>query len=117
MTGLVAGSFLIIFLGVLAVFAVIIVLIVTQVQRARRERQANEAAPVLTFPAQVVAKRTGTSGGGETRTRTHYFVTFQRPDGMRMELSVSGEEYGMLAEGDTGQVTHQGTWYRGFTRQ
>ena len=31
---------------------------------------------------------------------TSYYVTFQVESGDRMELSVSGREYGMLAEGD-----------------
>ena len=33
-----------------------------------------------------------------------------------MELHVSGSEYGMLAEGDRGFLTFQGTRYLGFER-
>ncbi len=33
-----------------------------------------------------------------------------------MEFHVRGEEFGLLAEGDTGKVTFQGTRYLGFTR-
>lgn len=117
MTGLAFGAFALVILGVIAIFVLLIVLIVTQLSRSRRQHQVNDASPVLTFPAQVVAKRTATSGGGNSPAVTRYHVTFQRPDGMRMELPVTGEEYGLLAEGDTGQVTHQGTWYRGFHRQ
>jgi hypothetical protein len=33
-----------------------------------------------------------------------------------MELHVSGQEYGLLAEGDFGSLTYQGTRYLGFVR-
>lgn len=33
-----------------------------------------------------------------------------------MELGVSGSEYGMLAEGDSGKLTFQGTRYLSFER-
>ena len=36
--------------------------------------------------------------------------------GDRMELRVSGREYGLLAEGDRGQLTFQGTRYLSFVR-
>ena len=34
----------------------------------------------------------------------------------RMEFQVSGIEYGILAEGDTGELTFQGTRYLAFER-
>ena len=34
-----------------------------------------------------------------------------------MELHVNGREYGMLDEGDFGELTFQGTRYLGFARQ
>ena len=37
--------------------------------------------------------------------------------GDRMELSVTGREYGMLSEGDAGRLSFQGTRYLGFERQ
>lgn len=40
-----------------------------------------------------------------------YYATFQVESGDRMELSVSGTEYGLLAEGDMGKLTFQGTRY------
>ena len=47
---------------------------------------------------------------------TTYYVTFQVESGDRMEFHVSGQEYGLLAEGDRGKVTFQGTRYLGFAR-
>lgn len=47
---------------------------------------------------------------------THYHATFQVESGDRMELAVNDKEYGMLAEGDTGKLTFQGTRYKEFVR-
>jgi len=43
-------------------------------------------------------------------------VTFLVESGDRIELCVSGTEYGMLVEGDTGRLTFQGTRYLSFER-
>ena len=72
----------------------------------------------------VVAKRQNTdvhhhsnnNGGMHTSTSTHYYVTFQFDSGDRLELHVPGREYGMMAEGDVGDLTFQGTRYLGFDR-
>lgn len=45
-----------------------------------------------------------------------YYVTFQFESGDRMEFQVYGSEYGMLAEGDEGKLTFQGTRYLSFER-
>ena len=60
----------------------------------------------------------GPNGGvGHTTTSTTYYVTFQVESGDRMELNLSGQEYGLLAEGDRGKLTFQGTRYLGFERE
>ncbi len=71
----------------------------------------NNHSPRLTVPATVVAKRTEVS-----RHHTTYYVTFQVESGDRMELTVSGSDYGMLVEGDIGKLSFQGTRYLGFER-
>ena len=80
----------------------------------------NNASPRLTVSAQVVTKRTQVSHHHHqesmSHTSTSYYATFQVESGDRMELSVSGSEYGMLAEGDQGSLTFQGTRYLGFER-
>ena len=58
----------------------------------------------------------GTGGAGHTGSSTDYYVTFQVESGDRMEFAVSGSEYGMLAEGDQGTLTFQGTRYLSFER-
>ena len=90
----------------------------------------NNNSPRLTVSARIVAKRQNTthnnqpnagdiSGahGFHTISSTSYYVTFQVDSGDRMELSVSGSEYGVLAEGDKGQLTYQGTRYLTFDRE
>ncbi|MBD5156664.1 MAG: DUF2500 domain-containing protein, partial [Butyrivibrio sp.] len=47
---------------------------------------------------------------------TSYYVTFQVESGDRIELRVSTQEYGMLAEGDFGRLSFQGMRYLGFER-
>ncbi|WP_412104691.1 MULTISPECIES: DUF2500 domain-containing protein [Viridibacillus] len=42
--------------------------------------------------------------------------TFEVQSGDRIELPVSGREYGILVEGDFGLLTFQGTRYKSFER-
>ena len=84
----------------------------------------NNHSPRLTVPATIVAKRTnvsrhrhsGANGHHHHTTSTTYYVTFQVESGDRMELHVAGHEYGLLVEGDKGNLTFQGTRYLGFER-
>lgn len=78
---------------------------------------ANNAANPVEKPARVVTKRTEVWGGsGEMSANTNYYVTFEFHDGARIELTVKGAEYGLLVEGDSGVLSHQGTRYKGFRR-
>lgn len=43
--------------------------------------------------------------------------TFEVASGDRMELEVSGNEYGMLVEGDQGNLSFQGMRYLEFERK
>ena len=105
--------FSIVFILVVGVFVVTIVKGISQWNK-------NNHSPRLTVPATVVAKRTNVSHhhhnhGGSTRSTT-YYVTFQVESGDRMELHVAGHEFGLLVEGDHGNLTFQGTRYLGFER-
>lgn len=85
----------------------------------------NNHSPRLTVPATIVAKRAnvtrhhhgGAGGHHHHHTSTSYYVTFQFGGGDRMELLVSGSEYGMLTEGDQGDLSFRGTRYLGFGRK
>ena len=80
----------------------------------------NNNSPRLIVDAVVVAKRTNVSHHhGQNNigsTSTSYYVTFEVESGDRMELRVSGQEYGMLVDGDFGRLCFQGTRYLGFER-
>ena len=83
-----------------------------------KEWSKNNASPVLTVPAKVVTKRTNTSGGaGDSSASTTYYVTFEVQSGDRIELRLSGREYGQLADDDFGLLTFQGTRFHTFERQ
>ena len=96
------------------VFGIIIVTMV----RGVGEWNKNNQSPKLTVPVTVIAKRSDVHRGIETmHTFTSYYVTFQVESGDRMEFEISDMEYGMLAEGDRGMLTFQGTRYLNFHRE
>lgn len=97
------------------------VIVYTLVSNIKRERH-NDRSPRLTVAAKVVAKRTNFHRSSGTHHQmghghTTYFVTFEVESGDRMELNLSGADYGMLVEGDWGELSFQGTRYLGFQRK
>lgn len=101
--------FPLVFLAILSIFVVVLI-------RNVREWHHNNGQPRLTVDAAVVAKRNAHYHNGQGHTSTSYYVTFQVESGDRMELQLSGREFGMLAEGDRGRLSFQGTRYLGFER-
>ena len=107
------------------VFIIVIGMFVVTAIKGIGQWNKNNNSPRLTVPATVVAKRTnvshhnhaGTNGHHHHSTSTTYYVTFQVESGDRMELHLSGHEFGMLVEGDKGKLSFQGTIYLGFERQ
>ncbi len=82
-----------------------------------RESVKNNHSPRLTVEARVVTKRMQNGYcNGDHRHPAVYYATFEVESGDRMELSMTGEEYGLLAEGDIGKLSFQGTRYLGFVR-
>ena len=101
----------------LLVFVLVLGSIIVTLIRGVGEWNKNNQSPKLTVPATVVAKRSDVHRGIETmHTFTSYYVTFQVESGDRMEFEISDMEYGMLAEGDRGMLTFQGTRYLNFQR-
>lgn len=115
--GLFGIMFTIVFLLVTGTFVVILV-------KGIGEWNKNNHSPRLTVPATIIAKRTNVTRhrhGGVNEihhhhTSTSYYVTFQVESGDRMEFLISGQEYGLLIEGDRGNLSFQGTRYLGFDR-
>lgn len=106
----------ILFAIVPTIFAIILGIIVVRIIKGLIKWSKNNNQPRLSTPAKVVAKRTSVHGGGNTRAYNHYYVTFEFPSGERTEFQVNGEQFGMLIEGDNGELQYQGTRYLGFTR-
>ena len=106
------------------VFGLAISTVLISLFKGVKEWNKNNHSPRLTVPATVVTKRTdvtrrrsgGTNGHHHYHTSTNYYVTFEVESGDRMELQVQGNEYGLLIEGDRGELTFQGTRYLGFAR-
>lgn len=78
-------------------------------------RLLNKRFPKLTVYAKIVAKRKDTNiRDGDSFT--WYFITFECENGERKEFRVGGRTYGLLVEGDCGNLNFQGTKYLGFER-
>ena len=117
--GMFGIMFTVVFVLVIGTFVVILV-------KGINEWNKNNHSPRLTVPATIVSKRTNVSrhhhhnhhgtGMHHTSTSTTYYVTFQVESGDRMEFHISGQEYGLLVEGDHGNLSFQGTRYLGFER-
>ncbi|MFD9628859.1 DUF2500 domain-containing protein [Peribacillus muralis] len=111
------------FIGIM--FVILFIIIIFQLFNGARQRKKNEESPRLTVPAVVKSKRTKVTRHAHTsdqhisshRSSTIYFSTFEFEGGDRFEFPLSGTEFGMLAEGDSGTLTFQGTRYLGFARK
>lgn len=103
-------------------FIFVVGMIIFSMITSAKRYHKNATSPILTQHAKVITKRTSvtrhhSSNNNVGSTHTHYFVTFETDAGQRMELTTSGQEYGMLAEGDQGLVTYQGEWFKEFKRE
>lgn len=103
-------------LVVLVVFVVAIGMFIMIAVRGAKKWSHNNQQPVLNVEASVVTKRQEFHRHHDGPSSTWHYVTFQVESGDRMEFSLTGSEYGMLAEGDHGKLTFQGTRYLDFER-
>ena len=92
------------------IFGMFIFIIVTNI----KEWNHNNKQPIIPVTSTVIAKRSKVSHHhhGETHatsTSTTYYATFQFDNGERLELRVPGEQYGLIAEGDKGILSFQGS--------
>lgn len=101
-------------------FILIFGLFIFTIGRNIKEWNSNNKEPVLTVAAKLVSKRINNrrhhNSNGHSSTSTSYYATFEVESGDRMEFHISGKEYGILAEGDMGKLTFQGTRYHSFER-
>jgi len=105
------------------IFIIVIAFFIVVFAKGISEWNKNNHSPRLTVAATVVAKRTDVhhrsshNDHSSCHTSTTYYVTFQVESGDRMEFHVTGEEFGLLIEGDFGDLSFQGTRYLGFARK
>ena len=104
-------------------FIIVFSILIFNIVKGIKEWNHNNKQPVLSVAAKIVSKRSHTSRSASNHnghihhhTTTSYFVTFEVESGDRMEFRISGKEYGLLAEGDIGKLTFQGTRYHEFER-
>lgn len=117
------GMFSLMSIFVPVFFAFIIGIIGFTIVKGIGEWNSNNKQPVISVVAEVVTKRGHTTRHNhnhdnhmQSSTSTSYYVTFQVESGDRMEFHISSKEFGMIAEGDIGKLTFQGTRYHSFER-
>lgn len=111
------------------VFALIIGIISFSIFSGMKTYVKNNHSPRLTVQALIVTKRENISthrrynegdisgaSGSYVSHHTRYYVTFEVSSGDRMEFEVSGDDYGLLVDGDYGDLSFQGTRFLGFER-
>ena len=107
-------------------FIVILTMIISGVIRGGIRWSKNNNSPTLTIRARIVTKRMAVGhhthihssdvAMNHTSSSTVYYATFEVETGNRLEFRIPNSEYGMLSEGDNGELTFQGTRYKGFER-
>ncbi|WP_163102100.1 DUF2500 domain-containing protein [Peribacillus alkalitolerans] len=105
------------------IFVIVIGTILFTIFKSVGQWNKNNKAPRLSVPAVVKTKRSDVRGHSHSandhathHTSTSYFVTFEVESGDRIELILDGSQYGMIAEGDAGILSFQGTRFLGFER-
>lgn len=108
------------------VFCIVIGSFVVSAVKGVNEWSSNNKQPILDVKCIIISKRSETirhaghtsangmhhSGGSSTS----YYVTFEFESKDRMEFSVSGKEFGLIAEGDIGMLKFQGSRFLEFNR-
>lgn len=115
--------FIPLFIGLL--FILIVVTFILNLLKGLKSWFLNQNRPIKTVMAKVIAKRTEVKNLRSADTQdpfnsdasTFYFATFEDELGNRIELRISGKDYGLMADDDNGELTYQGTRFKGFKRR
>jgi hypothetical protein len=101
----------------IVVFCLIVGIIIFVIVKGIGQWNRNNHSPRITVPARVASRRESvTAGHGHSMASTQYYATFELESGDRIELQLSGHEFGFIAEGDFGQLTFQGTRFISYVR-
>ncbi|QGQ94090.1 DUF2500 domain-containing protein [Paenibacillus psychroresistens] len=110
---------------IMLVVVIIVAVLLFRVLSSNKQRSYNNKQPVLTVFSKIVSKRSKVSTSSSNNqddhirysTHTTYFATFEVESGDRIEFSIQDREFGLLAEGDQGKLSFQGTRYLSFSRE
>lgn len=109
------------------VFAIVIGTFVINAIKGFSQWNYNNSQPILDVNCKVVSKRINvTRHAGHTDSNGHhhsgssstdYYITFEFESKDRLELEVSGKDYGLICENDYGKLKFQGTRFLEFNRE
>ena len=88
--------------------AILLLMLVAKLTSRVNVEEKQGRKPVYNIQAEVKGKRTLVEADLENPAipRTRYFLTFHKRDGVRVEMEVPGEDYGLAAEGDEGILVY-----------
>ncbi|MFB4213208.1 DUF2500 domain-containing protein [Shouchella sp. JSM 1781072] len=105
------------------VFAIILMVFIGVAFKGLREWNHNNQSPNLRVLATLTSKRTDVSRHTShhhdhptSHSSTTYYATFEFDSGERMEFTVPNKTYGLLTEGDVGELNFQGSRFLAFER-
>lgn len=90
--------------------AIVLLMLVAKLTGKVNVEEKQGTDPIYNIQATVKGKRTLIEPDPDHPDvpRTRYFVTFHKRDGLRVEMEVPGEDYGLAAEGDEGVLVYAG---------
>ncbi len=88
--------------------AIVLLMLVARLTSRVNVEEKQGRKPVYNIQAEVKGKRTLIEADADNPNipKTRYFVTFHKRDGIRVEMEVPGEDYGLAAEGDEGILVY-----------
>jgi len=88
--------------------AILLLMLVAKLTSRVNLEEKQGKKPVYNIQAVVKGKRTLIEADPDHPNipKTRYFVTFHKRDGIRVEMEVPGEDYGLAAEGDEGILVY-----------
>ena len=88
--------------------AILLLMLVAKLTGKVNVEEKEGRKPIYNIQSVVKGKRTLIEADPENPNipRTRYFLTFHKRDGVRVEMEVPGEDYGLAAEGDEGILVY-----------
>ena len=88
--------------------AILLLMLVAKLTSKVNVEEKEGRKPIYNIQATVKGKRTLVEADPENPNipRTRYFLTFHKRDGLRVEMEVPGEDYGLAAEEDEGVLVY-----------